>query len=186
MQSRFPASNGMLLVRQVFIGGVAEGVLEEGDILLSVDSQPLSDFVHLAELLDASVGKELTFELIRRGQLTSFSIEVQDLDALQPSRLVELGDSVLHNVSIQRARAMNLPQSGVVLAKSGYDFVRAGVPRGALITELNGQAVSTVEDVLSHVSASADDQEWRLRYVCLLYTSPSPRDATLSRMPSSA
>ena len=26
----------------------------------------------------------------------------------------------------------------------------------------------------------------RLAYVCLLYTSPSPRDATLSRMPSSA
>ena len=26
----------------------------------------------------------------------------------------------------------------------------------------------------------------RLDYVCLLYTSPSPRDATLSRMPSSA
>ena len=31
---------------------------------------------------------------------------------------------------------------------------------------------------------------WRdnafMDYVCLLYTSPSPRDATLSRMPSSA
>ena len=26
----------------------------------------------------------------------------------------------------------------------------------------------------------------RLLYICLLYTSPSPRDATLSRMPSSA
>ena len=26
----------------------------------------------------------------------------------------------------------------------------------------------------------------RLLYACLLYTSPSPRDATLSRMPSSA
>ena len=25
-----------------------------------------------------------------------------------------------------------------------------------------------------------------LRHICLLYTSPSPRDATLSRMPSSA
>ena len=25
-----------------------------------------------------------------------------------------------------------------------------------------------------------------LKYICLLYTSPSPRDATLSRMPSSA
>ena len=30
------------------------------------------------------------------------------------------------------------------------------------------------------------EEERRLAYVCLLYTSPSPRDATLSRMPSSA
>ena len=29
-------------------------------------------------------------------------------------------------------------------------------------------------------------QKWWLSKSCLLYTSPSPRDATLSRMPSSA
>ena len=29
-------------------------------------------------------------------------------------------------------------------------------------------------------------EPWHLRYVCLLYTSPSPRDGLLSRMPSSA
>ena len=28
--------------------------------------------------------------------------------------------------------------------------------------------------------------ELGITYICLLYTSPSPRDATLSRMPSSA
>ena len=28
--------------------------------------------------------------------------------------------------------------------------------------------------------------DWRISNTCLLYTSPSPRDATLSRMPSSA
>ena len=32
----------------------------------------------------------------------------------------------------------------------------------------------TINDVIGHL------------YICLLYTSPSPRDATLSRMPSSA
>ena len=32
----------------------------------------------------------------------------------------------------------------------------------------------------------ADDRIYRLRYVCLLYTSPSPRDVEESRMPSSA
>ena len=31
-----------------------------------------------------------------------------------------------------------------------------------------------------------DEQNYTDYYFCLLYTSPSPRDATLSRMPSSA
>ena len=33
---------------------------------------------------------------------------------------------------------------------------------------------------------SEDGRKWREARACLLYTSPSPRDATLSRMPSSA
>ena len=33
---------------------------------------------------------------------------------------------------------------------------------------------------------AADEVSSRINKVCLLYTSPSPRDATLSRMPSSA
>ncbi len=163
MQTRFPNSNGMLLVRQVFPGGIAEGVLEEGDILLAVNSQPLSDFVRLAEILDSSIGKELTIDVVRRGAPMTFTLKVQDLEALQPSQLIELGDSVLHNVSIQRARAMNLPQSGVVVAKSGYEFARAAVPRGALITQLNGRPVATVDDILSQITDTVT--EWRVRYI---------------------
>ena len=33
---------------------------------------------------------------------------------------------------------------------------------------------------------NADVKTGTVRYVCLLYTSPSPRDRSLSRMPSSA
>ncbi len=164
MQTRFPASNGMLLVRQVLPGGVAVDVLEEGDILLAVNSEPLSDFVKLAELLDSSVGSELAFEIVRRGTRLTVTLPVQDLEALQPSRLLEIGDSVLHNVSIQRARGMNLPQSGVVVAKSGYEFSRGGVPRGALITQINGRAIESVDDVLALVDAQSDVQKWRLRF----------------------
>ena len=36
------------------------------------------------------------------------------------------------------------------------------------------------------VGKHRDELQWDLDYLCLLYTSPSPRDATLSRMPSSA
>ena len=60
-------------------------------ILLSVNSEPLSDFVKLAELLDSSVGKELTFDVVRRGVTMSLALMVQDLEALQPAQLLELG-----------------------------------------------------------------------------------------------
>ena len=41
-----------------------------------------------------------------------------------------------------------------------------------LMMELDGDVITKCDPVLG--------------YLCLLYTSPSPRDATLSRMPSSA
>ena len=37
-----------------------------------------------------------------------------------------------------------------------------------------------------HLAEPLDQDEWGMHYVCLLYTSPSPRDGLLSRMPSSA
>ena len=40
--------------------------------------------------------------------------------------------------------------------------------------------------VLMPKYGSINERRHRLHEVCLLYTSPSPRDATLSRMPSSA
>ena len=46
--------------------------------------------------------------------------------------------------------------------------------------ELEGQNVACVFSVLEHEAAS------RLVEICLLYTSPSPRDLSTSRMPSSA
>ena len=47
----------------------------------------------------------------------------------------------------------------------------------------NGSGKSTVFDVFAFL---AECFESSLRKACLLYTSPSPRDGLLSRMPSSA
>ena len=43
-----------------------------------------------------------------------------------------------------------------------------------------------VEVRYMYVNCVSSDVQWNLLIYCLLYTSPSPRDATLSRMPSSA
>ena len=44
-----------------------------------------------------------------------------------------------------------------------------------------------MEELYEAFVSKQDESRWTyLPYSCLLYTSPSPRDATLSRMPSSA
>ena len=58
----------------------------------------------------------------------------------------------------------------------------------SLVAAACGSAADTATDVVDEVVDEATDggEESEEAMDCLLYTSPSPRDATLSRMPSSA
>ena len=60
---------------------------------------------------------------------------------------------------------------------------RTGNPRTSSepVQAQQSGGLETIEEV-SEPPTSSDEQE----YLCLLYTSPSPRDGLLSRMPSSA
>ena len=78
--------------------------------------------------------------------------------------------------------------NAVVLQGRGMDNANYGdVPHG-IFTTATGLSVQnlTITEVYFHgVALNAGAQSPKF-YNCLLYTSPSPRDATLSRMPSSA
>ena len=43
-----------------------------------------------------------------------------------------------------------------------------------------------IEELIQQMNQKVDKLQDDMMYVCLLYTSPSPRDGTKSRMPSSA
>ena len=79
----------------------------------------------------------------------------------------ELKTAAISKVVIERpakkAITIHTARPGVVIGKKGTD----------------------IEKIKSKVSKLTSG-EVQLNIVCLLYTSPSPRDATLSRMPSSA
>ena len=60
---------------------------------------------------------------------------------------------------------------------------------------LNAHGIITLDNLDQHREMSAEEVQWNrdldaekplLQVTCLLYTSPSPRDGLLSRMPSSA
>lgn len=158
-------NTGMLVVGQVFPGGVAEDRFEAGDILVRVNSEKITSYLALETRLDDAIGETLQVELIRQGELVSESVEVADLHALTPDRFIELGDSVLQNMSIQHSRAMNLPQAGVVVMRPGFLFTRGNVPQSSVITELDGQTVETIDDLLTIIKNGGSRERLTVRYI---------------------
>lgn len=158
-------SNGMLIVGQVIPGGVGDGRFEPGDILVRINDQMVTDFITLEGLLDESIDQTLDISIIRQGSAVELSAAVADLQALAPKRLLELGDTVLQDMSIQHARAMNLEQSGVVVAGSGYIMTRAGVPEGAVIKSIEGRPISDIDSFIDVLQETAHVDKRRIRYV---------------------
>jgi len=155
---------GRLVARQVLPGGVADGALLEGDILLAVDGVPVADFADLAAPLDARVGQRLRLSLLRQGRELHPEVTVGDLHARQPEMLLELGGGVLHAVDLQRARAMHRPRRGLLLAEPGYLFARAGVPRGALLSHLDGRPLESLQQLIERLGETQPGARWLLRY----------------------
>lgn len=135
----FPGQKGLLVVSDILPGAPGDGLLEPGDILLAVDGKPLATFGALAEVLDKRVGDTLRLSLRRGGAQQEVDIEVTDLHAVSPDEFLQIGDAVLHRLSYQQARHLNVPLEGVFVADPGYMFMASGIPRGAVILEIDGE-----------------------------------------------
>ena len=55
-----------------------------------------------------------------------------------------------------------------------------------VINQKTGEQKEVAMSIYDWDQWKEDNPDWERYFTCLLYTSPSPRDATLSRMPSSA
>ncbi len=162
-----PARTGMLVVTEVQPGAPAYGQLAVGDILAAVNGRLIADFDSLDGLLDDSVGGDLDLAVVRGGERRTFRLPVQDLQSITPDEYLEIGDGVLHTLSWQMARHMNVPVAGVFVANPGYMFGSAGIPRGAVITELDGRPVANLAEALTVFSALGDRQRVTVRYFTL-------------------
>ena len=92
---------------------------------------------------------------------------MQDLHAITPAEYLEFGDAVVHALSYQMARHLNMPVRGVYVANPGYTLGAAGVPRGAVIESVGGQPVATLAEFEAAIAALPDGGRAALRYKTL-------------------
>ena len=164
VRRKFPSQTGMLVASEVQPGSAAAQILEPGDILLRVNGELLSTFEPLEQILDDSVDQQITLEFQRGGQVRKAQIKVQNLYEITPDRYLSFGDGVVHTLSWQMARHYNKPVAGVFVASPGYALGAAGVPRGAVITEINEAPVNNLEDFSAVVRTLKDGERATLRF----------------------
>jgi pro-apoptotic serine protease NMA111 len=162
-----PRYTGMLVVTEVLPGSPSENVLQPGDILVRLDGHYVTQFEPLEEVLDDSVGREVEVELERGGKPLSARLPVGDLHAITPAAYAEFGDAVVHTLSYQMARSFNVPIRGVYIANPGYVFSAAAIPRGAVITALNGRRTDTLADFEAGIAQLGNGDYATVRYITI-------------------
>ena len=155
---------GLLVAHAVLPSGAADGRVQSGDILLALDGEPVRRFVPMEAVVDERVGERVRVTVLRGGVEVEVEIEVADLDALAPKSYLEAGRAVLHDVSWLRARGASVPTTGVYVAGPGYAFRRAGIPKGAVITEVDGTRVSDLDAFEEAVRAVPHAAQLRVRW----------------------
>lgn len=164
VRKAFPGNTGMLVVADVLPGSAAADVLQPGDVLIRVNGKYTTQFEPLAAVLDDSVGKPVELELQRGGAVISASVKVDDLHAITPAEYIEFGDGVINAFSYQMARHFNLPVSGVYVANPGYALGASGVPRGAVVTEIDGKPIRTLDDFEAVLNGLGDGDRAAVRF----------------------
>jgi hypothetical protein len=135
----------MLVVDSVVPGSPCGSVLEPGDVLVSLDGTIVTHFLHLEELLDERVGQVVELRLERGGAPYTARVEVTDLHQVTPSSLLEVSGGSVHALSYQQARNNRAVVGQVYVAEPGYMLGKAGIPKHAIITGLDGKPTPDLE-----------------------------------------
>jgi len=164
VRAAYPDQTGMLTVRMVIPESPADGKLEPGDILVRVNNVLMTEFVPLADVIDANVGATISIEVERGGRSIHEELLVTDLHSVSPDRFLQFGDAIVNDLSYQQARHYNRPVKGVYVANPGYVLSKAAIPRGAVISEVGGESVDSISDMEGILATLADGDRTTIRY----------------------
>lgn len=133
----FPKETGMLVAEIVLPEGPADQRLEEGDVLIKVNGELLTQFIRLDAILDSSVGQKVKVLVQRGGEDVEVELDVGDLHTITPDRFVAVAGGTFHNLSYQQARLYAIPVKGVFVAEAAGSFRFESTESGWLIESID-------------------------------------------------
>ncbi|KAH8173010.1 PDZ-like domain-containing protein [Sarocladium implicatum] len=133
LRKAFPDETNMLVAEIVLPEGPSDGKIKEGDVLVKVNGQMLTQFLRLDDILDSNVGNTIKVLLQRGGEDVEVEIEVGDLHKITPDRFVSVAGGSFHDLSYQQARLYAVAVKGVFVCESAGSFRFESTDNGWII-----------------------------------------------------
>ena len=152
----FPKETGMLVAEIVLPEGPADRRLEEGDVLIKVNGELLTQFIRLDAILDSSVGQKVKILVQRGGEDVEVVLDVGDLHAITPDRFVAVAGGTFHNLSYQQARLYAIPVKGVFVAEAAGSFRFESTESGWLIESIDQKKTPDLDSFIEVMKGIPD------------------------------
>lgn len=137
VRKEFPKETNMLVAEIVLPKGPSHQKVEEGDLLIKVNGELLTQFIRLDDILDSSVGSTVRLSLQRGGEDIDVDIPVGDLHQITPDRFVSVAGASFHDLSYQQARLYGVACEGVFVCESTGSFRFDSADNGWMIQSVD-------------------------------------------------
>lgn len=148
VRAAVPNETNMLAAEIILPEGPGDTKLLEGDVLLKVNGELLTQFVRLDDILDTSVGESVKLLVQRGGQDVEVECEVEDLHKITPDRFVTVAGGTFHDLSYQQARLYSIAVRGVYVCESAGSFKLENTVSGWIIESIDKRPVPNLKEFI--------------------------------------
>lgn len=166
VREAFPKETNMLVAEIILPEGPSHQKIEEGDVLLKVNGEMITQFIRLDDILDSNVGKPIRVTLQRGGEDVDIDIEVGDLHAITPDRFATVSGASVHNLSYQQARLYGVPihGGGVFVCESTGSFRFDSADNGWMIQSVDQKKTPDLDAFIDVVKEIPDKKRVVVTY----------------------
>ena len=159
-----PKENSMLVAEIVLPEGPGDNKVQEGDVLIKVNGELLTQFVKLDAILDSSVGGEVHLLIQRGGEDMEVTLDVRDLHAITPDRFVTVAGGSFHNLSYQQARLYAIACKGLYVCEAAGSFKMENALSGWIIDTVDKKPTPDLDTFVEVMQTIADKERVVISY----------------------